>query len=57
MISEIRGSYLIAPSARVQFAILLQLARKGHSKAGLARALGTSWPAIQWLENPKHWTY
>lgn len=51
-----QGSYLISPSVRVQSAILLQLARKGHSKASLARALGTSWPAIQRLENPKHWT-
>ena len=51
-----QGTYLISPSARVQSAILLQLARKGHSKASLARALGTSWPSIQRLENPKHWT-
>lgn len=53
---KVQGSYLIAPSARVQSAMLLQLARKGHSKADLARTLGTSWPSIQRLENPKHWT-
>lgn len=52
-----QGQYLIAPSARVQSALLmhLHLARKGRSKADLARALGTSWPAIQRLEDPKHW--
>lgn len=50
-----QGSHLIAPSARVQSAILFHLARQGYSKAELARALGTSWPAIQRLEDPKHW--
>lgn len=47
--------FLIAPSARVQSAILFRLARKGRSKADLARALGTSWPAVQRLEDPRHW--
>lgn len=53
---KLKGMYLIAPTARVQAALLLRLARGDHSIADLARALDTSWPAIQRLEDPKHWS-
>lgn len=45
---------LASPSAAVQTAILLRLTRQaeGKSLADLARALGTSWPAVQRLEKP-----
>lgn len=53
---KMQGSYLIAPSARIQSAILFHIhfSRKNFSKAKLARSLGTSWPAIARLEDPKH---
>jgi antitoxin HicB len=43
-----------SPSAAVQTAILLRMTRQaeGKSLADLARALGTSWPAVQRLEKP-----
>jgi len=42
------------PSAAVQTAILMRVTRQaeGKSLADLARALGTSWPAVQRLEKP-----
>jgi len=45
-----------APDAAVQSALLVHLARKesGRTLADLARALGTSWPAVKRLENPRH---
>lgn len=50
-----RGRRPVAsPSAAVQTAILLRVTRQaeGKSLAELARALGTSWPAVQRLEKP-----
>lgn len=50
-----RGRRPVAsPSAAVQTAILLRMARQAEGKtlAELARALGTSWPAVQRLEKP-----
>uniref|UniRef100_A0A831XEW1 Type II toxin-antitoxin system HicB family antitoxin n=1 Tax=Geobacter metallireducens TaxID=28232 RepID=A0A831XEW1_GEOME len=46
-----------APSAAIQSAMLVHLAREEQhrSLADLARALGTSWPAVARLENPHHW--
>lgn len=43
-----------SPSAAVQTALLVRLTRQaeGKSLADLARALGTSWPAVQRLEKP-----
>jgi len=43
-----------SPSAAVQTAILMRVTRQaeGKSLADLARALGTSWPAVQRLEKP-----
>lgn len=54
--SEIETAQYIAPSARVQAAILIKLARKDKSLSDVARTLNTSWAAAQRLENPKHWT-
>lgn len=50
-----RGRRPVAsPSAAVQTAILLRVTRQAEGKtlAELARALGTSWPAVQRLEKP-----
>lgn len=44
----------IFPSAQVQAALLIRLSKNGKSLADLARALGTSWPSAQRLENPRH---
>lgn len=45
---------IIEPDAATQAALLVHQARGGRSLAELARALGTSWPAAQRLENPRH---
>ncbi len=50
-----KKTYSIAPSARVQAALLIKLSRGKHSIAELARTLDSSWPAISRLENPHHW--
>jgi antitoxin HicB len=42
------------PDARIQAALLVHLARGNRSLADLARALGTSWPSVQRLEDPRH---
>ncbi|MBI5178188.1 MAG: type II toxin-antitoxin system HicB family antitoxin [Nitrospinae bacterium] len=49
-----RGRHLVAPAARVQSAVLLKMARGKRTVAEIARALGTSWPAAQKLEDPRH---
>lgn len=51
---NIDGAHYIAPDARVQSALLLRWARGDRSLADIARALETSWPAAQRLENPHH---
>lgn len=51
---NIDGAHYIAPDARVQSAILIRWARGDRSLADIARALETSWPAAQRLENPHH---
>lgn len=43
-----------APDSNIQAALLVRLARGDKPLADLARALGTSWPAAQRLENPRH---
>ncbi|MFA7240516.1 MAG: type II toxin-antitoxin system HicB family antitoxin [Sulfuricellaceae bacterium] len=45
---------IIEPDAATQAALLIHQARGARSLAELARALGTSWPAAQRLENPRH---
>ncbi|OIP46956.1 MAG: HicB family protein [Deltaproteobacteria bacterium CG_4_10_14_3_um_filter_60_8] len=53
--SEVDGLPLASPSAAVQSAILVHYARGNRPMSELARALETSWPAAQRLENPRHW--
>lgn len=52
---NVEGAYYIAPEAKVQSALLVRWARNGRSLADIARALDTSWPAAQRLEDPNHW--
>lgn len=52
--SQNKEKYRVSPSAAVQSALLVRFARHGKSLADLARALETSWPVAQRLENPKH---
>ena len=51
---KLTGRPVASPSAAVQTAILMRVTRQaeGKSLADLARALGTSWPAVQRLEKP-----
>lgn len=51
---EYEGGVWIYPSAQVQAALLVRRSRNGKTLADLARALGTSWPSAQRLENPKN---
>ncbi|MGO9371243.1 MAG: type II toxin-antitoxin system HicB family antitoxin [Syntrophobacteraceae bacterium] len=52
---EHEGGVWIYPSAQIQAALLIRRARAGRKTlAELARALETSWPSAQQLENPKH---
>jgi len=48
------GRVLVAPDAQTQAALLIRRARGNRSLAELARALETSWPSAQRLENPRH---
>jgi antitoxin HicB len=48
------GELFITPDANTQVAVLFRLAREGRSLSDIARAMGTSWAAVQRLENPKH---
>lgn len=52
---EVPGGHLVAPDAKTQAALLVRWTRGERTVAGLARALETSWPAVQRLENPHHW--
>ncbi len=53
--SKRKGAYLIAPSARVQAALLIRLSRGDHTIAEIARMLDSSWPAVSRMEDPHHW--
>lgn len=53
--SSRKNAYHIAPSARVQAALLMRLSKGEHTTATMARSLGTSWPAIARLQDPHHW--
>ena len=46
---------MIAPDANIQAALLVKLNRGEKKLSDLARTLGTSWPAVSRLEDPKHW--
>lgn len=50
-----KKTHMIAPSARVQAALLIMYAKDDYTTAELARMLNTSWPAVSRLENPHHW--
>jgi antitoxin HicB len=52
------GQKTVAPEASVQAALLTRMVRENNDKtmADLARALDTSWPAAQRLEDPRHAT-
>lgn len=50
-----KNIHLIAPSARVQAAMLFRMSRDNKSIAEIARVLESSWPAIARLEDPHHW--
>jgi antitoxin HicB len=51
---QVAGAHSIAPSALVQAALLVRRARADRPFADLVRALDTSWPAAQRLEDPHH---
>jgi antitoxin HicB len=53
--SNIEQAYDIAPSSKVQAALLVRFCRGERSLADLARNLETSWPAASRLEDPHHW--
>jgi antitoxin HicB len=44
----------VAPDSATQTAMLIRQSRKDRTLSDLARALGTSWPSAQRLENPHH---
>ncbi|MEI6214995.1 MAG: type II toxin-antitoxin system HicB family antitoxin [Desulfuromonadales bacterium] len=47
--------YMVAPDVNIQAALLVKLNRGEKKFSDLARTLGTSWPAVSRLEDPKHW--
>ncbi|SDY00425.1 type II toxin-antitoxin system HicB family antitoxin [Nitrosomonas sp. Nm33] len=53
--ANLPDAHYIAPDARIQSAILVRWARGNRSLAEIARALETSWPSAQRLEDPHHW--
>jgi len=53
--SSANGHPVALPSASVQSALLIRHARGHRPLSELARALDTSWPSAQRLENPHHW--
>ena len=52
MPSSIDNAYEVAPSSKVQSALLVRFCRGNHPLSDLARSLETSWPR---LEDPHHW--
>lgn len=55
MPSKSDSPYKVAPSVAIQAALLIRNARKGKTLAEFARAMNSSWPVAQKLENPKHY--
>ncbi len=53
--ANIKDAYYIAPDVKTQSALLVRWARGNRSLADIARALETSWPSAQRLENPNHY--
>lgn len=54
---NVANAIYIAPDAKTQAALLVRRARAASdiSMAELARAIETSWPAAQRLEDARHW--
>jgi antitoxin HicB len=52
---NVPDAYYITPDSKTQSALLIRHARGNTELAQLARAMKTSWPAAQRLENPRHW--
>lgn len=52
---NVEGAYYIAPEVKVQSALLVRWARGDRSLAEIARAIDSSWPVAQRLEDPHHW--
>lgn len=52
--SKVKGGVWVEPEATVQAAVLMRRAREAQGKtlADMARALNTSWPSAQRLEQP-----
>jgi len=48
------GAHYIAPDAKTQAALLVRRARGSRPLSEVARAMQTSWPAAQRLEDPSH---
>jgi antitoxin HicB len=46
---------MIGPDVNIQAALLVKLNRGDKKFSDLARTLGTSWPAVSRMEDPKHW--
>ena len=53
--STIDNAVYIAPSPRVQAALLVRISRGNSPLSDLAKRLETSWPSASRLENPHHW--
>lgn len=53
--ASLAGVHWVSPDAKTQAALLVRRSRGDRSLADLARALDTSWPAAQRLEDPRHW--
>jgi antitoxin HicB len=47
--------HMIAPDANIQAVLLFRFNKGDRKLADIARTLGTSWPAVARLEDPKHW--
>lgn len=52
---NLAGARYIAPDVKTQAALLVRRARGERSLAELARVMDASWPAVQRLEDAKHW--
>jgi antitoxin HicB len=52
---DMHGVHYVSPDVKTQAALLVRFARGTRSMAELARALETSWPAANKLEDTHHW--
>ncbi|MBF0139257.1 MAG: type II toxin-antitoxin system HicB family antitoxin [Magnetococcales bacterium] len=49
------GARYVAPDAKTQAALLVRRSRGDRPMSEIARAMGTSWPAANRMENVRHW--